>query len=341
MEKDQFIQLLSKKLSKEISTNEQEHLDQALRNKEYRMLADQVAAYFVNQHRVSSIDTPLAVTWAKIAAAEKNGLAGNFDFAAPQPSLFASTLFRVAAIVTVVLGIALTGYYFSDRTATHLLASNDQKTLKVMEDGTRIWLNKQSSITYNEEFGKHQREITLTGEAYFDVVKNTAVPLVIHAGGSSKGIDIEVKGTAFNVNAYQENEGIAVALVSGSIAVTDRQNAENSVLLKPNDKLVFANSSISQNQNTFKIITLKPELILREASWAADTLVFHKERLVDLAPKLAKKYDLKIEIHSEQLKEKRFSGKFISETIDQALEALKLSYPLTYTIDKRLVIIKD
>lgn len=341
MEKDQFIQLLSKKLSKGISDSEQERLGQALQNVEYQMLANQIEAYFVKQDTVSSMIRPLDATWAKIAEAEKNGLANDFDFSAPKQSLFASALFRFAAIIAIVLGIGLVTYYFSNRTDTNLLAAKDQKIFKVLEDGTRIWLNKQSSIVYSQDFGKHQREITLKGEAYFDVVKNSAIPLVIHAGEPSGGIDIEVKGTAFNVNAYQENEGIEVALVRGSIAVTDRKNAKNSVLLKPNDKLVFANSSTSQNQHAFKIITLKPELILKETSWAADTLVFHKERLVDLAPKLAKKYDLKIEIYSEKLKEKRFSGTFINETIYQALEALKLSYPLTYTVDKQLVIIKD
>lgn len=341
MEKDQFIKLLSKKLSKEISASEQELLKQALQNEDYRILANQIEAYFTKQNKISSSVMQLDKTWAKIADAEKGSLANNFNFSTHKQSLFASALFRAAAIITVVLGIGLVAYYFSNRTDKTLLAAADQKIFKVLEDGTRVWLNKQSSIVYNAEFGKYQREITLKGEAYFDVVKNAAAPLIIHAGEATNGIDIEVKGTAFNVNAYLENEGIEVALVRGSIAVTDRQNLKNSVLLKPNDKLVFANSSISQNQSTFKIVTLKPELILREASWAADTLVFHKERLVDLAPKLAKKYDLKIEIQSEKLKEKRFSGTFVNETIYQALEALKLSYPLTYTVDKQLVIIKD
>lgn len=341
MEKDQFIHLLSKKLSKQISDSEQKLLEQALQNEEYRMLAIQIEAYFVKRDRVSPIIIPLDTTWTKIAEAEKNGLRNNFDFSAPKQNLFASALFRAAAIITVILGVGWVSYYFSKSADTKLLAATDQMIFKVLEDGTRVWLNKQSSIVYNPEFGKRQREITLKGEAYFDVVKNSAVPLVIHAGEPTNGIDIEVKGTAFNVNAYQENEGIEVALLRGSIAVTDRKNAKNSVLLKPNDKLVFANSSISQHQSAFNIVTLKPELILREASWAADTLVFHKERLVDLAPKLAKKYDLKIEIQSEKLKEKRFSGSFINETIYQALEALKLSYPLTYTVDKQLVIIKE
>ncbi|MNK06796.1 fec operon regulator FecR [compost metagenome] len=341
MEKEKFILLLSKKLSKEISASEQAHLEQALQHETYRVLAHEMENYFVEKKDVDIILPPIDATWQKIAEAENNAVAPRFDFSAPKRTLFSYALVRVAAIVTLVLGIGLVAYHFSNRSQTTLFTATDHKIFKILDDGTRIWLNKESSITYNENFGKHQREITLQGEAYFDVVKNAVVPLIVHVGAPEKGIDIEVKGTAFNVNAYPKNSGIAVALLRGSIAVTDRQNVKNSVLLKPNDKLVFVNQAALTNQNRFQIVALKPELMLREASWAADTLVFHKERLVDLAPKLAKKYDLKIEIRNEKLKEKRFSGTFINETIYQALEALKLSYPLTYTVDKQLVIIKN
>jgi len=336
MEKDQFILLLSKKLSKEISVTEQMQLDQALQNEAYQQLADQMELYFAEKKKLN-FKGPLEATWSRIAEAEKGTLVNGFDFSAHQQSLFSSTLFKAAAVVVVIFGIGLIGYYFANRSQTTLLATTDHKIFKVLEDGTRIWLNKQSSITYNEDFGKQQREITLTGEAYFDVVKIAAVPLIVHAGR----VNIEVKGTAFNVNAYQNNDGIEVALVRGSIAVTDSQNSKNSVLLRPNDKLVFSSQSALQNQNSFKVMVLQPELLLKETSWLADTLVFHKEKLIDLAPKLAKKYDVSIEIRSEKLKETRFSGTFTNETIDQALAALKLSYPLTYTINKQLVIIKD
>ncbi|UKT63049.1 FecR domain-containing protein [Pedobacter mucosus] len=69
--------------------------------------------------------------------------------------------------------------------------------------------------------------------------------------------------------------------------------------------------------------------------------VVNFSEISNLASKLEKKYDVKIEIRSEALKEKRFSGTFTNETIHQALEALKLSYPLTYTVNQRLITIKD
>mgnify|MGYP003574962163 CR=1 FL=1 len=332
MEKDKFIKLLSKKLSGEISEREQVQLNHGLENEDYQKLASQMESFFIEKKGEKPV--PLAQIWEKIDKAETHTTVNKFDFTAPKQSLFSSTLFKAAAILLVVFGAVLTGYLLK-QTQTDTLAATNEKVFKVLDDGTRIWLNKKSTISYNQDFGKESREITLDGEAYFDVAKNTAIPLIIHASG----IDIEVKGTAFNVNAYQENDGVAVALVRGAIAVTDRKNTKNNVLLKPNDKLVFLTKSTVES--AFNVTSLLPELILKEASWTADTLVFNKEKLVDLALKLEKKYDLKIEIRSEKLKEKRFSGTFTNETIHQALEALKLSYPLTYTITNRLVTIKD
>lgn len=333
MEKDKFIKLLSKKLSGEISEREQVQLNHGLENEDYQKLASQMECFFIEKKGEKPV--PLAQIWEKIDKAEIHTTVNKFDFTAPKQSLFSSTLFKAAAILVVVFGAGLVGYYLLNQNQTATLAATNEKVFKVLDDGTCIWLNKKSTISYNKGFGKENREITLDGEAYFDVVKNTAVPLIIHASG----IDIEVKGTVFNVNAYQENDGVAVALVRGAISVTDRNNTKNSVLLKPNDKLVFfKNPTI---ESAFNITSLKPEVILKEASWTTDTLVFNKEKLVDLALKLEKKYDLRIEIRSDKLKEKRFSGTFTNETIHQALEALKLSYPLTYTITNRLIIIKD
>lgn len=333
MEKDKFIKLLSKNLSGEISESEQSQLTHALENEAYRNLAAEMESYFAEKKVESAV--PLALIWGKIEEAETHTIENKFNFSAPKQSLFSSALFKAAAILVIVFGFGIAGYYFFNQKQTATLAATNEKVFKVLDDGTRIWLNKKSNLSYNEDFGKKSREIALDGEAYFDVAKNTSVPLIIHAGG----IDIEVKGTAFNVNAYKENDGVAVALVRGAIAVTDRKNTKNSVLLRPNDKLFFLNTSTVES--AFKIASLKPELILKEASWTADTLIFNKEKLVDLALKLEKKYDLKIEIRSEKLKERRFSGAFTTETIHQVLEALKLSYPLTYTVTNRLVIIKD
>jgi transmembrane sensor len=249
-------------------------------------------------------------------------------------------VFKIAAMFIVCVGLGFFLYITmirkEDSTTDSMLAENI-KVYKTLDDGTKVWLNKSSSIRINKNFGQQKRELFLKGEAYFDVFKNTKVPLIIHAGD----INIQVKGTAFNVKAYKENGEVQVALVRGIVEVSNRLNSKQSVLMRPNDKLVFSKSGPNGKENGFLVVHVNPDLLLRETRWTIDTLIFSKEKLSVLALRLEKKYDLKIDIQSNVLKNKRFSGTFTNETILQTLEALKLSYPLKYKIEGKLVVIKD
>ncbi|SFH40050.1 FecR family protein [Pedobacter insulae] len=341
MEKDEFLKCLSSKLSGEISVADEALLEQAIENnEEFKRLASEFEHYF-KQHTVGSSNLEqLNHIWEMILIAEEEGFKEKFNYSLPRKAIFAGLpMLKIAAMLVIFIGASLLGYQFLYRNAdpglVKIVATN-QKLFKMLDDGTKIWLNKRSVISYNEDYGKHKREIFLEGEAYFDVTTNKKVPLIIHA---SK-IDIEVKGTAFNVKAYKENKEIQVALVRGLIQVTDKLDSNHKILLKPNEKLIFS-ATENKAQNNFMVLAMASQVLLGDTKWVADTLVFRKEKLKDLVLRMEKKYDLNIEIQSEQLKEKRFSGTFTNETIHQALAALKLSYPLTYTINKRLVVIKD
>lgn len=342
MNKDKFIALLSRKFSGEISADEKEILEQVIENnEELKRLAIEFDRYFNSKEIAKPRTEQLNRTWQMISIAENEGLNEKFNYSSPQKTtFFNSPLLKIAAILLLFIGTSLLGYHLLNRnTDTNLITivATGQKSFKILDDGTKIWLNKKSTIRYNEDFGGNKREIFLDGEAYFDVIKNKAIPLIIHA----RNVDIEVKGTAFNVNAYKGNDKIQVALVRGLIQVTNKLDSRHKVLLQPNEKLIVSATSTAQKHNGFVVLSLAPKVLLSDTKWIADTLVFRKEKLKDLTLRMEKKYDLKIEIRSEQLKEKRFSGAFINETIHQALEALKLSYPLTYTINNRLVVIKD
>lgn len=339
MNKEKFLTLLSRQLSGEIAPSDSEALVQAIEsNEEYQRLATELHHYFEQHQTVEPKIDQLKQTWKMIAAAEAEGFKERFNYSAPKQTRTYSTWLKVAAVFVLLIGAGVLGTHLLNRNADqdfNTIAATNEKTFKLLDDGTKIWLNKKSTIRYNQAFGKQQREIFLEGEAYFDVAKNKEVPLFIHAGN----IDIEVKGTAFNVNAYKGNPDIQVALIRGSIQVTNRLDQNHQVLLQPNQKLIFSNLGLKDDQ--FAVLPMATDLLLKETKWTSDTLTFQKEKLKDLALRMEKKYDLKIEVKSELLKEKRFSGTFTNETIQQALEALKLSYPLTYTISNKLVVIKD
>lgn len=341
MKRKKFLEMLSRKHSGEISVEDNNVLDQVIRdNEEYRILSIKLDQYLNTERDFMSKTDRLGHVWEMLTSDDTEIMAGKFDYSTPKANLFFnSTLLKIAVTLIFFISITLFGYHLINRHADQnfdKIVASDQKTFRMLDDGTRIWLNKKSIISYNKDFGKQKREIILDGEAYFDVAKNSKVPLFIHVGN----IDIEVKGTAFNVNAYKSIEEIQIALIRGSIQVTDRLNSNKKVQLKPNEKLIYSRMQ-GVDQNDFRVLSLNSSVLLKETRWTADTLVFHKEKLKELVIRMEKKYDLKIEIQAKQLKEKRFSGTFTNETIQQALEALKLSYPLTYTISGRLVVINE
>lgn len=341
MKREKFLEMLSRKHSGEISLEDNNVLDQVIRdNEEYRILSIKLDQYLNTERDFMSKTDRLGHVWEMLTSDDTESMAGKFDYSTPKANLFFnSTLLKIAVTLIFFISITLFGYHLINRHADQnfdKIVASDQKTFRMLDDGTRIWLNKKSIISYNKDFGKQKREIILDGEAYFDVAKNSKVPLFIYVGN----IDIEVKGTAFNVNAYKSIEEIQIALIRGSIQVTDRLNSNKKVQLKPNEKLIYSRMQ-GVDQNDFRVLSLNSSVLLKETRWTADTLVFHKEKLKELVIRMEKKYDLKIEIQAKQLKEKRFSGTFTNETIQQALEALKLSYPLTYTISGRLVVINE
>lgn len=341
MKREKFLEMLSRKLSGEISAEDRKVFDKVIEsNEEYRSLSIKFEQYFNNKENPRTNTDQLGHIWKMIKAVDNESIGERFDYSTPKNNPFFNvSLLKVAAMLILFISVGLLVNHLINQNhdlSFNKIVAKDEKIFKMLDDGTGIWLNKKSTISYNKAFGKYKREITLDGEAYFDVVKNSEVPLFIHVGN----IDIEVKGTAFNVSAYKSVPEVQIALIRGSIQVTDRLNDNNKVQLRPNEKLIYSNTQ-SGIRNDFQILSLNSTSLMRDTKWTADTLAFHKEKLKDLVVKMQRKYDLKIEIRGKQLKEKRFSGTFTNETIQQALEALKLSYPLTYTINNRLVVIND
>lgn len=221
-----------------------------------------------------------------------------------------------------------------------------------LPDGSVVWLNADSKLTYTKDFGKTMREVTLTGEAFFDVTKNAEKPFVIH----TSSINIKVLGTAFNVKAYPEDKQTETSLIHGSIEVTIKNRPNDKIFLSPNEKLVVENNRMAGNsdgkeRSSKKIIesnnniipsVIVPKLAINklkyspvdstiaETQWINNRLVFRDESFDDLAVRMERWYDVVIEIKSPALLEARLNGIFQSETILQALEALKISVPFHY-----------
>ncbi len=245
----------------------------------------------------------------------------------------------------------------SRKETTDLQAKNEISTRKgsktnlVLPDGTKVWLNASSKLDYTKDYGNKIREVTLSGEAYFDVVKNAEKPFVIH---TSK-MDIKVLGTAFNVKCYPREKTTETSLVRGSIEVTMKDRQEK-IMLKPNEKLIINNEEIKQDKKIVPVkqvqtVTQKPIILLShltllqkdntiiETAWVQNKLIFVSETFEDVALKMERWYSVSIEFANESVKTVRLTGNFEKETVVEALNALQLTTKFSYNIKNNIITI--
>lgn len=222
----------------------------------------------------------------------------------------------------------------------------------ILPDGSVVWLNSESTISYNNDFGLKKRDVRLSGEAFFDVVHNAEIPFVVHA----QNVKILVKGTAFNVRSYPGSNKVQTSLIRGSVQVSSEADPKKLILLKPNEKITMltkeespillrdhAGKGDSSLFLPYRLDTLKLNKyaqVFPEISWMHDQLVFDNEPFGDVLEKLEKWYNVKIILMNEGLRTKAFSGVFENENVNDALSFLQFVHHFDYEIAGRNIIIK-
>jgi transmembrane sensor len=223
---------------------------------------------------------------------------------------------------------------------------NGSKSKIELPDGTQVWLNVGSRIKYDENYGRENRELTLTGEAYFDVAHDATKPFILH----TRKMDIKVLGTVFNVKAYPADDVSEAALIRGSIEVTFPDRPQEKLILKPNDKISIANKATNKAVDTGGLshATAKerPAIMLSsiqyepadsaiiETSWVNNKLIFRSKTFEELANDIERWFNVTIEVQDSSILSKTFTGTFSSESITDALDAMSLSYPFHYKLNK-------
>lgn len=241
--------------------------------------------------------------------------------------------YRVAAVFMV---IAVTTLYaalnFSGNPDPEPLAMNEVVTEKgqraqlVLDDGSRVRLNADSKITHPKEFGAENRVVQLSGEAYFEIVRDGR-PFFVHADDAV----IEILGTEFNVLAYEEEE-IQVVVSGGKVSVRHQDaNESNAAFLERGDM-----ASLKRGGNELPSVTHNVDLE-RHLGWLDYRLEFDATPLEKVAKRLERWYEMDITLADPSLSDLRFTAVFEDESIDEVLDALQLSLDLEYEIQDRQI----
>ena len=227
-----------------------------------------------------------------------------------------------------------------------IAARRGVRTYVQLPDSSKLWLNAGSKVVYAGGFSGDKRELTLTGEAFFEVKHDVDHPFLIHAGK----LLVRVLGTSLNVKAYPGDSTIETTLIKGKVEIDFAGNSRAKILLKPSEKVVIAANPATIPLNTRNtrhdtlaatglpaftrsvIVADKTDGTFAETSWVDDRLVFRNESLSGLAGRLERWYDIKICFDSDKYRQENVTGAFKDARLEDVMHALQLTTGLHYRI---------
>ena len=237
-------------------------------------------------------------------------------------SRFSWKVWPQIAVACIIIVLGLVNYRMNDKQKQlstqnfTVLAEKGQRAFITLPDSTKVWLNSDTKISYPADYGLKERNVTLVGEAYFEVAKNPDKRFIVEA----KGMQVEALGTSFNVNAYQNDNKIIASLFSGSVRVSyDRHVA----ILKPHEsvKVDLLNRSFSR---------YKDESMQNIALWRKNEITFDGESLEEITHIMSRLYNTTICIEDESLKKVCYIGTIRNNNLENFIDIINLTTPVVY-----------
>jgi len=226
----------------------------------------------------------------------------------------------IAALLVIGLVISILVYNpapMEKKLITHTVPLGS-KSQVFLADGTEVHLNSGSKLEYYSDFVNDNREVTLSGEAYFKVETDKFHPFIV----KTSDFDITVTGTRFNVCSYHDNPFSSVSLIEGKIGFS-ASNIQPMVL-KPGEKIQY-----NREERELAYVSLD---LQAEIAWKEGLFIFKNIPFPELIKRLERWYDVKLNCTSDNLNTLQYSGSFKNqETIWQVLDALKLTSPIDYS----------
>ena len=199
-----------------------------------------------------------------------------------------------------------------------------------LSDGTKIYLNSMTTLKYPVQFGAQKREVELVGEAFFEVTKNAAKPFVVN----TKELKVEVLGTSFNVNAYEDSKNVVTTLVEGKVKLAHSLNGEDAQVLNPNEQAVV-------DKLTGKIALCNVD-VSNYISWKDGQLIFHDMPLEDIMVLLTRWYSAKVFYMNPGVSKIRFSGSLDKyDEIGKFIDIIEATQKVNVKIDGEIIVFAE
>ena len=224
-----------------------------------------------------------------------------------------------AAAVVFLLGLTTSVHLYMnlvDKTENYssqvykVLVDKGQRASVILPDGTKVWLNSHTELTYNGDYGKGNRQVVLSGEGYFEVAKDTTLRFI------RRQRQMCIRDS---VKAYQEDRELTTTLFEGKVRTSV---GKDEVILKPDESLSFDKSS--------RRMIVSDDLAAYARMWKDNELVFKGATMEEVAVMLDRLYNVKVRFASEKVKHYRFSGVIKNNSLDNVIELISLTAPIMY-----------
>ncbi len=251
----------------------------------------------------------------------------------PVIPLYRRTWLRIAVGLAIILFPIYTLYFQNKVIIEDIIPEIDritksnptgQKSLIQLPDGSKVWLNSDSRISYHEHFSDSLRSINLEGEAYFIVVKDSLRPFVV----DFESLSVTVLGTEFNISAFEAEKDLKVTLVEGSVKVSHSRQ-ENNVILEPGKGLIY-----SKEENEYREFSKKgnPELFFKTTEWRNGKLIFDGRDFEDFVREIKRWYGVEVQVKGTPPLGWNIRASFENELLTNVMDAVSFNKGFSYAL---------
>lgn len=239
------------------------------------------------------------------------------------------TYVRYAAAVVLLVGFSTIMFYLgrrdnlnlvSELKYTSVVADKGQISKVILPDSSIVWINSGTTLTYDNNFSQNNRNLSLKGQAFFEVRKNKHLPLIVTSGD----LQVKVLGTRFDVKAYSEDDEIKVMLESGTVELLNSKDKSFVYRMIPGQM-----ASYDLQSNKVEMETVANQ---NYSSWKTGKLIFIDTPMAEVIKSLKRKFDVEIEVGNTSVYRSVFNANFKNESMKEILDYIQFSCHVNYTI---------
>lgn len=318
--------LIVSKLRNQLSSKDEVLFNEWLTTDDHRRLFEQLEIVWEKvQQKVSVYEPDLEYYWNELSARiDQETVIAEKPAKTLKRSLMSGRVWRAAAALAIIISSTFFfAYYFGKYSSVNpqeyiAYSTLNTKSKVLLPDSTEVWLHNNSSITYKFNEDLDQREVNLIGEAFFKVKHSKDFAFVV----ATKGVEVKVHGTQFNVNSYPATDNVLVSLYEGSVSMSAN---ENDVYLKPGEEGLFdsksKNISVAEGDVEFAKI------------WTSDKIRFENRNLREVCRYLSKWYGVQFEIDSQISDDQSYTFTFRGQDLEEVVGIMAKIHSFDCVID--------